>query len=313
MKKQLSILIILCFFSALLFFSCKSDETTGPTQTNDVKGYVKSANGTVPVQGVLVSMTSVTDNPDTTRSDANGYYQFLNAANGNKRLIFTKGSFTDTINITVPLTGNVPDARMEPIKPLAFYWGDYDEIQVIVRNMGYSLDSLTLTDFSNLPYLQQHSVIFINCGSSSRYDLDDPPIPANLTAFLNGGGKIYASDWAFGCVKGIHPELNGTYDGNSVDSLPANVVYSPLQTYLGTSSVRINYNLGSWLSLDPANNYTVNVPFLRATYQSLSDNPIAFFRTDYLLGGKLIYTTFHNEAQVTQDMIKILQFFIFEL
>ncbi len=299
-------------------YSCKEDSTTGPKQTptNTVQGYVKSSNGTVAIQGAKVSLIALLEdhpNPDSTYTDANGFYKFDTVSNGNKRLIFTKGSFSDTINITVPLYGNVPDARLEPSKLLAFYWGQYDNIQSIIRQMGYNLDSLELTHFNNLATLQQYSIIFINCGSSSRYDLNEPAISANLTAFLNGGGRIYASDWAFGCVNGIHPELNGTYDGDAVDSLLSNVVYAPLQSYLGKNTVRINYNLGSWLSLDPANNYTLNIPFLRATYQGLTDNPIAFFRQDYTSNGKLIYTTFHEEAQTTSDMIKILQFFVFEL
>jgi hypothetical protein len=179
--------------------------------------------------------------------------------------------------------------------------------------MGYTLDSLQLSDFNNLATLQLHSIIFVNCGSSSRYDLNTPTISNNLITFLNSGGRIYASDWAFGCVQGIHPELEGTYDGNSTDSLLSNVVYTPLQTFLGKNTVTIRYNLNSWLSLDPNNNYLQNIPFLRATYQSVTNNPTAFFRETYSAGGKLIYTTFHNEAQVSTDMVKILQFFVFEL
>jgi hypothetical protein len=315
---KLILLLLLITSTFFVIYSCKEESTSGPgtTPTNTVQGYVKSANGTIAIQGAKITLTATSDNllsPDSTYSDANGFYKFENVANGNKRLIFTKGSFSDTINITVPIYGNVSEARLEPSKPLAFYWGNYDNIQRIIRQMGYNLDSLVLTDFNNLTTLQHYSIIFINCGVSSRYDLNTATISGNLTTFLNGGGRIYASDWAFGCIKGIHPELNGTYDGDAVDSLLANVVYDTLATYLGKNTVRINYNLGSWLSLDPNNNYTVNIPFLRATYQGLTNNPIAFFRRDYTSNGKLIYTTFHEEAQVTQDMTKILQFFVFEL
>ena len=308
------------FTIAALLAGCKSDEPTGqptgPVLGNTVQGYVKSANGTVPVSGVYVNLLSVSDNadnPDSTYSDANGFYKFASVSDGNKRLIFSKGSFRDTINITVPISGNVPDARLESAKPLAFYWGEFDDIQSIIRGMGYTLDSLSLSDFDNLATLQLHSIIFINCGVSSRDDLNTTTISNNLNTYLNSGGKIYASDWAFGCVKGIHSELNGTYDGDAVDSLLSNVVYAALQTYLGKSTVRINYNLSSWLSLDPNNNYSQNIPFTRATYQTLTNNPTAFFRETYSAGGKLIYTTYHNEAQASADMVKILQFFVFEL
>jgi len=318
MKKIKNTLFTICFTFTIasILIGCKSDSPIVPAAGNTVQGYVKSANGTVPVSGVYVSLISLsdnTDNPDSTYSDANGFYKFPSVANGNKRLIFSKGSFKDSINITVPISGNVPDAKLKSAKPLAFYWGDYDDIQSIIRGMGYTLDSLLLSDFDNMATLQQHSIIFINCGSSSRYDLITPAISNNLITFLNSGGRIYTSDWAFGCVKGIHPELNGTYDGDSIDSLSSNVVYTPLQAYLGKNTVAIRYNLGSWLSLDPNNNYTQNIPFIRATYQTLTNNPTAFFRETYSAGGKLVYTTFHNEAQVSTDMVRILQFFVFEL
>ena len=316
MNKIINLIIIVCIIIAVSFLitGCGDDDTpTGTTSGNTVQGYVRSANGTVSVSGVYVSLSSVTDNPDSTYSDANGFYKFTNVSSGNKHLIFSKGSFRDTINITVPISGNVPDAYLTPAKPLAFYWGNYDDIQSIIREMGYVLDSLFIADFENLGTLQQYSIIFINCGDSSRYNLNTPVISNNLTTFLNSGGRIYASDWAFGCVQGIHPELNGTYDGETTSSLLSNVVYSPLQTYLGKNTVDIRYNLPDWLSLDPNNNYTQNIPFIRATYQTVTNNPTAFFRETYSGGGKLIYTTFHNEAQVSSDMIKILQFFVFEL
>lgn len=315
MKKTINIFTVTCIAVLIVLFitGCSEDTPTSIPAGNTVQGYVRSANGTVSVSGVYVNMSSFPDNPDSTYTDANGFYKFTNVSSGDKSLLFSKGSFRDTIDITVPISGNVPDAYLTPAKPLAFYWGNYDDIQSIIREMGYVLDSLFIADFENPATLQQYSIIFINCGDSSRYNLNTPVISNNLTAFLNNGGRIYASDWAFGCVKGIHPELNGTYDGETTSSLLSNVVYSPLQNYLGKNTVDIRYNLPDWLSLDPNNNYTQNIPFVRATYQSVTNNPTAFFRETYSGGGKLIYTTFHNEAQLSSDMTKILQFFVFEL
>jgi len=306
--------LILLPLAAILIFisSCSEDETTSTNFTKDVQGYVKSANGTVAVSGCRVILVSTADAGDTAYSDGSGFYKFPNASEGGKKLLFKKGSFVDTVIVTVPVIGNAPDANLLPVKPLAFYPGEYDHIENIVKGMGYNLDSLTLADFSNPIKLNQHSVIFINCGSSARYELNTSGISNNLNNFLNSGGKIYASDWAFGCVQGLHSELNGEYNGSEIDSLNAAIVYTPLASYMGKTNVRINYNLGSWLTLDPGINQTVNIPFLKATYQGFTDNPIAFFRNEGN-SGKLLYTTFHEEAQTTGDMIKILQFFIFEL
>ena len=44
--------------------------------------------------------------------------------------------------------------------------------------------------------------------------------------------------------------------------------------------------------------------------QSISNAPLMLSHTP---GGKVLYTTFHNEPQMTQDMEKILNFLVFEL
>ena len=139
MKKTINIFIVAGIALLISFFitGCGDDDTpTSPPVGNTVQGYVRSANGTVSVSGVYVSLSSVTDNPDSTYTDANGFYKFTNVSSGNKRLLFSKGSFRDTIDITVPVSGNVPDAYLTPAKPLAFYWGNYDNIQSIISEMG---------------------------------------------------------------------------------------------------------------------------------------------------------------------------------
>ena len=50
-----------------------------------------------------------------------------------------------------------------------------------------------------------------------------------------------------------------------------------------------------------------NVNMLGST---LSNAPLMVSHTP---GGKVLYTTFHNEPQITQDMEKILNFLVFEL
>lgn len=311
MKQIKLTLIFLLLISGILYFSSCSEDTIAPVQTtNNVQGYVKSANGQVVVAGATIILASTLDATDTTTSDANGFFQFQNVANGNYTLTYNKGSFTYSQNIVVPLSGNVPDALLQPTKPMAFLWGEYDDIQTIIRAMGYtgvSLESLTVASFNNLTLLNTYSIIFLNCGNDSRYNLNTGIITTNLRSYIQGGGKIYASDWAFGAIQPIYPtEFFGNYIGNSQDSVQGNVNYAPLVDYLGKSTVSINYNLSSWLMLTAigpnAQQFISNTPL----------GTLAFYRNDSN-NGKLIYTTFHNEAQMTGDMIKILQFFVFEL
>lgn len=304
-------------FLSLLLYSCSSDDTnpvTGNIPAGTVQGYVKSLNGSYPVPGARARIQPSTVDADTQTvyTNTDGFYKFTNISSGDKTIFFSKGEFVDTIRITVPQNSGVevPDAQLKPIGLLAFVWGDYDEIQAIVRDsLGYEMDSLTIADLSNLGTLQNYRMVFLNCGSDIRNTTN-----TQLGEYIQGGGKVYASDWAFGCISSVYPDLNGDYNG-SVQNITANITNSDLELFLGKNTASIVYNLPSWLSLDPANNQTVNVPFLRGTYETSSgtvtDNSIAFERVDG--SGKLIYTTFHNEANVTTDAVRVLMFFIYQL
>jgi hypothetical protein len=90
------------------------------------------------------------------------------------------------------------------------------------------------------------------------------------------------------------------------------VTDSALSTFLGKKSVNINYDLGMWVVVENAAANTKihivgNVNMLGST---LSNVPLMVSHTP---GGKVLYTTFHNEPQITQDMEKILNFLVFEL
>ena len=292
--------------------SCSDDDSLKPFPSVTVEGLVKSLVGNVPVSAVKVVIRSETDFSDSTTTDAVGYYRFQSVPDGTYKIYFSKGSFADTVGIAVPITGYAPIARVKTSKPLAFYWGDYDDLQTIIRNMGYAPDSLVLSDFYNPQKLLQYSIICINSGISARNELSSGPVSDNLRNYLNSGGRIYASDWAFSCVMGIHPELEGTFTGSIMDSVKAGIVYTPLSTRLNKDSAIISYNSASWLSLDTSINQSVNIPYLKLSYGTVSDNPIAFFRFENN-SGKLIYTTFHRDPLATVDMINILQYFFFEL
>ncbi len=309
-----SLVLILSF----LLYSCADNVTNPPPGSNvpagTVQGYVKSLNGTYTVPGVRARIQPTTLDADTQTvyTNTDGFYKFTNISSGNKTIFFDKGEFADTAMITVPENSgvNVPDAKLKPTGTLAFVWGDYDQIQHIVRDsLGYNMDSLTVADLSNLGTLQNYRMIFLNCGSEINSATN-----TQLGAYIQGGGKVYASDWAFGCIKSVYPDLNGDYIGNS-QTITADVTNTDLQLFLGKNTASIVYDLGGWVSLDPANNQSVNVPFLKGSYQTSSgmvtNNSIAFERIEG--SGKLIYTTFHNEANVTTDAVKILMFFVYQL
>ena len=321
-NKLLLIVIALFNFTYILMSGCSEDEPTKPPTANGVtvSGYVRSINGTTAIQNVNVNLRSeISDNvlADSlvTLTNELGYYEFTNVSNGAKKLYFSKGSFKDTISITVSGGSVVVDtSHLQIAKPFAYLFGQYDDIQTIIRDsLGYSVQSITTSTINSNLNLQNYSVIFLNCGTNALSGITNTGA-TNLKSFMQSGGRIYASDFAYGTVIKMYPELSGIQNGNS-QTITGNIVDQNLQHYMNASTVQIFYNLGSWYSISPTIDQSVNIPFLKATYTTgsgtITNNVVAFYRTESL--GKLIFTTFHNEANVTAQTIKILKYFIFEL
>jgi len=80
---------------------------------------------------------------------------------------------------------------------------------------------------------------------------------------------------------------------------------------VGKTSVSITYDLDAWTDILPI---PTGAPvLLRATYfsegEERDNKPIAFMVP--LGAGRLVFTTFHNEAGATQDQIAVLRHFIY--
>lgn len=199
---------------------------------------------------------------------------------------------------------------MQPQNKLAFVEGSFDRIQDIIRELGYLPDSLQATDLANsaLVNISKYSAIFLNCGME---EILDAPTKTNLTNFLKAGGLIYASDWACAYVQLLYPgKFSYVKDGDSQDVL-ADIIDQQTQVNLGKTQINITYDLGIWAEID-----TLSTDFkiiVQGDYLSngnmKNDRPLAVYKTEG--EGVIVYTTFHNEANATADMKKILEEFIF--
>jgi hypothetical protein len=83
---------------------------------------------------------------------------------------------------------------------LAYIAGQYDDIQtIIVDSLGYTATQLTVNDLSTLSNLTPYQAIFLNCGKSGSMDSAKY---SHLRRFVEGGGSLYASDWAVNYLTG---------------------------------------------------------------------------------------------------------------
>ena len=276
-KRIIYAFVMLVSASFLLFVSCKKDKTENAVPTGTVKGKVYAQNGTTPIPMVMV-FVDANGEVYMTLTDIHGDFN-LEVPTGNQQLCIESGRgniFRSVFSVYVPENGtvNLPDGtlKLQQTANLAYIPGAYDNIEtIIIDSLGYAATQLAVADLDNLTNLETYAGLFLNCG---KYGALDSLKYANLLAFVNNGGSIYASDYAVeyltgdGNYKGTQSHSNvGTmtkscvYDlgGFIADSLlctekvgpggyvyGANILPADLQTYMGITQIDILYDLSAW-------------------------------------------------------------------
>ena len=160
--------------------------------------------------------------------------------------------------------------------------------------------------------LARYSAIFLNCGMDLSFL--NSTSATTLRSYIAGGGRIYASDWAQAVVREMFPtDVMGFQRIGNAQTIYGRVVDPSLRAFVAKDSVEIRYDLGIWeildsLSIRPA-------ILLRGDYSTSSgsrtNKPLAIIIDEG--SGRVVYTTFHNEANVTTDAVKVLTYFLFSL
>lgn len=314
---------------------------SGTVYINDALVYVE----TIDCQGQPIRVE--------TASDANGEYTLTGVPSGHQTVEIRKGSFQHSFEVDVrpgqvnDLRGTLAKlcfgARAARIAVVS---GTYDTIQEILDTLGVEYDlilddpplffgSSAAADFlMDGDRLSEYHILFLNCSEWAWMNLhvygDANLIGQNLSAFVHNGGSIYASDWAFAFVERPWP---GTIDfhGNDASEYDSKVGQmglftgtvrdQSLATFLGKEEVDINFDLLHWVAMDSvAASATVHI---EGAVNGISPDgtsefnlgviPLMVSFQPYPLGGRVLFTSFHNEQQATTDMGNILNFLVFNL
>jgi len=284
------------------------------------------------------------DSVNGTNTDLDGYFTLSDIHAGSQTVFIEKGSFSTSVQVEVVdgETTELPEPACVDAGSahVAVVTGDWDNIETILAGVGISdvtmYDGLTgqaPTDhdlIGDLALLSSYDIVFLNCGQYEADFFSNPTYVNNLRMYVDAGGSLYASDWAYDFVEIAFPDSIG-FEGTDTQQnaaavgesgpMTAQVSDPALATALGDTSVSLNYDLPQWVVPTAiGGNARVLVTgnasaFSYETFQTynIPNAPLAVQFHFGSNGGSVIYTSFHNEQQSTQDMDLILNYMVFEL
>ena len=227
---------------------------------------------------------------------------------------------------------------------VAVVTGDYDDFQDVLTNMGFAnyelVDGLTSTELvhflSDPASMEPYDIIFFNGGHVEEdviYDSDgDAPegqidtIRQNIIDYVEAGGTIYGSDWAYDVIeRGWPTRINFVGDDNLADDaqkgeyafVNAAVSDSALAEFLDKDHIEVEFDLPVWPVMDSVDG-SVSV-HLSSTVEyregietiSLPARPIL---ASFTAGeGKVVFASFRVAKNATSDMVMSLQYMMYNL
>jgi len=184
----------------------------------------------------------------------------------------------------------------------------WDNIGYILEKLGYSYDIILFDELLNLTYVSAYDVIFINCASDVDYyfQLHGDEAGPVLNSYVEAGGIIYASDWAYRVIEETFDDAIKFYGEEIEDNLckigqacnvSADVVDPGFAAYLGDNIVTVEFNMDAWVVMESVPETTKQ--YLSGVVEISGEGPmdvpitVSFSRGE----GYVIFTSFHYEAQ----------------
>ena len=314
MKTKFTLFTLFTFI--LLFNACSKDDETKSTVadvTGKITGKVMAKNGLKPIGGALVFVENNQSKVYYTRTDAQGNFS-LDAPVGNRNLQIQTGggaNFRSTIPVIIVKGQNVAidpaTTRLDQVARMAYIAGDFDQIQSIVTDLGYTIDAITTADLLDYSIVSQYDIIFLNCGGShDNTAADQAATDTNLANFVTNGGSLYASDWAVAYLTGGGPnssicgEANGFIPDDKLCSKTtglettiagAQIVDANLAASLDFSTLNIQYDLGGWEQI-----YNFDPMFWDVMVSDPATNSALMIKTNHFSGGSIISPAGRNAA-----------------
>lgn len=316
MRKK--IILGLVLFLSIGLIGCGTVTDVLPETKGGVEGYILAPDGETPVIGVHISVAQTTL---STNTNEEGYFLLPEVPTGNRTIIAFKGAFK--VEFTVPvIEGQVANAGvklLEATGKIGLNQGSFDDIGPILTSLGLEYEYFSMNLLADPNELEEFAILFFECGGG--WLLEDSDEADNLKDFIAAGGVIYASDYALDIAETIFPEkitLLGKVGYGDPQDITATVLNSNLISLLGKDTVSLNYSDSpGWNVIESvASDVNIDIKGDIQVYDGLdletkNDSPLLVHFTHG--NGLIILTTFHNAAQATDDMLKILEQMAFGL
>lgn len=213
--------------------------------------------------------------------------------------------------------------------------GGFDDMGRLLDTLGegYKYTPFRLEDLLDLKKLVEFDVIFLTCsglplsmldkriGAGERPGTDNytpnekvlKQVGDNLRAFVDKGGTLYASDLHYKLVALAFPDLahaDQEQVGKGDQDVNAEVVDAGLKEIIG-GEMKLRFDLAGWYPADFSGE-TITV-YLRGKYVKESGGEqtapllVKFPNHD----GTVIFTSFHNEKQNSEQELKLLRYLVF--
>jgi len=315
-----------------------------PSKLASVKGRVCNPAGDGYVVGATAYVTYDSDGDGSSDArvqdltDGDGYFLLEGVPLGQHTIHIEKGSFTADITVLLDTEGELVELAEEECLDatdvnIAVVTGQYDHIGEILDGLGLEYTTYVGTSNQYVSLLRdpaamaEYDIIFFNCGMSDGWQSHFTEVSGNLATYVREGGSIYTSDWAFGIFEAAFPDAVDFYGNDSFEdvivgvagNIRADVIDPNFRTILGSNVADLRYDLDSWaVAVSAGSNADILIQgdaqtfdWWTFSYDTVRSAPLALriSRGE----GRAIYTSFHNENQITVDMQKLLEEIILSL
>lgn len=226
--------------------------------------------------------------------------------------------------------GNVELRLVEKPLKIGITPAGFDDIGMLLKSFGYNITVISLSDLLNYSTITAFDIIALNCAG----DLEDYASQSknNLKNFVENGGKLYASDWAYIFIEEAFPDyidFPAYPQIGDAQTTKAHISDQNLSKYLGVTEAEIVYDLDAWVVIDnvsSSTNVLISGDVSSSGYKSSlispqtrssqinksisSINSVRPLAVSFNYGnGSVVYTTFHNESQINESVRHILEYF----